>query len=128
MTVCLIGEADWFLAHLLRRFGEACGFRVVRTETGQELLQAARAFMPVVIIAETELPGTLRGWQAIQTIGHDAELAQVPVITCSWLTPAEALARGGKQAGHLQKPDLNYADFLAALNTAGVELPTPAKG
>ena len=128
MSVCLIGEADWFLAHLLRRFGEACGFQVLRAETGQELLQTPRAFLPAVIIAETELPGALRGWQAIQTIGHDPELAQIPVITCSWLTAAEALARTDTQAGHLQKPDLNYADFLAVLTSAGVDLPIQATG
>lgn len=79
--------------------------------------------MPAVIIAETELPGALRGWQAIQTIGHDPELAHIPVITCSWLTAAEAFARGGVQAGHLQKPDLNYAEFRAVLMAAAVDLP-----
>ena len=84
--------------------------------------------MPAVIIAETELPGALRGWQAIQTLRHDPELAPIPVITCSWLTAAEALARGGTQAGHLQKPDLNYADFLAVLSSAGIELPAHSEG
>lgn len=128
MSICLIGEADWFLAQLLRRFGEASGFEVLRAETGQELLQIARSSSPVVIIAETELPGTLRGWQALQTIAGDPALAHIPMITCSWLTAAEAQVRAGAQAGHLQKPDLNYAAFRAALTAANIHLPAQLTG
>lgn len=128
MPICLIGEADWFLAQLLRRFGEASGFEVLRAETGQELLQIARASKPVVIIAETELPGTLRGWQAIRAIASDPALAHIPVITCSWLTADEAQARVGIQAGHLQKPGLNYSAFCAALTAASIDLPSRLTG
>lgn len=128
MPICLIGEADWFLAQLLRRFGEASGFKVLRAETGQELLQLAQTSSPAVIITETELPGTLRGWQAIQAIASNPALAHIPIITCSWLTAAEAQVRAGAQAGHLQKPDLNYAAFSAALTAANIHLPTQLTG
>jgi adenylate cyclase len=123
MTICLIGEADWFLARLLKRFGEASGFQVARAKAGQDLLGLARELKPALIIVETELPGTLRGWEAIQALRTDPELCHIPVITCSWLGADEAEARVGGAAGHLQKPDLHYEEFLAVLAGAAVDLP-----
>lgn len=125
MTICLIGEADWFLAQLLRRFGEASGFQVAHAKAGQDLLAMARDLRPEVIIVETELPGTLRGWEAIEALQAEPELCHIPVVTCSWCAMDEAQALVPTAAGHLQKPDLHYKDFLAALAGAEVTLPAP---
>ncbi len=70
---------------------------------------------------EAELPGTLRGWEAIRAVKSDAALAHIPVITCSWLTQAEAFDLTGDAIAHLQKPDLHYADFARALASAGID-------
>lgn len=120
-ATCLVGEADPFLARLLERFGEASGLTMVRAKAGQDLLLLARTLRPDVIIVEVELPGTLRGWEAIRAVKSETALAQIPVITCSWLTQAEACDLTGDAVAHLQKPDLHYADFTRALASAGIE-------
>ena len=86
-TTCLIGEADPFLARLLERFGVASGLTVVWAKVGQELLNLTHALRPDVIVVDPELPGTLRGWEALRAIGADSGLAHVRVLTCSWLRP-----------------------------------------
>ena len=73
------------------------------------------------MIVEVELPGTLRGWEAIRAVKSDKALAHIPVITCSWLTQAEACELTGGAVAHLQKPDLHYADFTKALASAGID-------
>ena len=120
-ATCLVGEADPFLARLLERFGEASGLTMVRAKAGQDLLLLARTIRPDVIIVDTELPGTLRGWEAIRAVKSEAALAHIPVITCSWLTQAEAYELTGEAVAHLQKPDLHYADFTRALASAGID-------
>ena len=120
-ATCLVGEADPFLARLLERFGEASGLTMMRAKAGQDLLVLARTLRPDVIIVEVELPGTLRGWEAIRAVKSEEALARIPVITCSWLTQAEACDLTGDAVAHLQKPDLHYADFTRALASAGIE-------
>jgi DNA-binding response OmpR family regulator len=120
-ATCLVGEADPFLARLLERFGEASGLTMVRAKAGQDLLLLARTLKPGVIIVEVELPGTLRGWEAIRAVKSEIALAHIPVITCSWLTQAEAYDLTGDAVAHLQKPDLHYADFTRALAFAGID-------
>ena len=120
-ATCLVGEADPFLARLLERFGEASGLTMVRAKAGQDLLLLARSVRPDVIIVEVELPGTLRGWEAIRAVKSETALAHIPVITCSWLTQAEASDLTGDAVAHLQKPDLHYADFTRALASAGID-------
>jgi CheY-like chemotaxis protein len=123
-ATCLVGEADPFLARLLERFGEASGLTMVRAKAGQDLLMLARALRPEVIIVEVDLPGTLRGWEAMRAVKAEAALAHIPVITCSWLTQAEARELTGDTVAHLQKPDLHYEDFTRALASAGIDRST----
>jgi CheY-like chemotaxis protein len=120
-ATCLVGEADPFLARLLERFGEASGLTMMRAKAGQDLLLLTRTLRPDVIIVEVELPGTLRGWEAIRAVKAETALAHIPVITCSWLTQAEACDLTGDAVAHLQKPDLHYADFTRALASAGID-------
>jgi CheY-like chemotaxis protein len=123
-TTCLIGEADPFLARLLERYGGASGLTVVRAKVGQELLNLARALKPDLIVLDPELPGTLRGWEAARAVKADATLERIPVLTCSWLSEADAYAMTGDADGHLQKPDLHYEDFVAALASVGLSTPS----
>jgi CheY-like chemotaxis protein len=127
-ATCLIGEADPFLARLLERFGSASGLTVVWAKVGQELLNLAQALKPDIIVVDPELPGTLRGWEALRTIGADSGLAHIPVLICSWLSEADALALAGDADGHLQKPELHYEDFVAALAGAGLNTGAPSDG
>jgi DNA-binding response OmpR family regulator len=120
--VCVIGEADPFVAQLLQRFAEESGLRALRAQVGQEVVTLVRQANPSVIILEPELPGTLRGWEAAQALSADETVCAVPVVACSWLKEAEARELLGHLNGYLQKPDLHYEDFVAALAEAGVEI------
>ncbi len=119
-VVCLIAEADPYLASLLLRFAEESGLDGVRARTGEELLALAPQVRPDVLILEPELPGERRGWEAVAALRAAEAFDALPIICCSWLKQAEARELMGDCAWHLQKPDLQYTDFLIALEAAGV--------
>jgi CheY-like chemotaxis protein len=120
--LCFIGEADPFLARLLQRFAEKCGLQVQLARTGDELLELAQRDQPAVIILEPELPGNVRGWEIVQELRKGDPARNTPMIICSWLNKPEAMALVGQGSAYLQKPDLHYEDFVAALKVAGIKL------
>ena len=122
---CIVGENDPFVASLLQRFAEASGLHVARVQVGQDLLELARRLQPVVIVLDLELPGSLRGWEAARELRSNAATSDIPIITCSWLSKMEARALLTEATSHLQKPELHYEDFAAALQAAGVALECP---
>jgi len=117
----MIAEADPFIARLLKRFAEESGLDPVVARAGQDVMALARQTRPAVIILEAELPGTPQGWEAVRAYRAGRGAHKVPVITCSWLDEARAGALVGGAAAHLQKPELSYEDFKAALKRAGIE-------
>lgn len=119
--LCLIGESDTFLARLLARFCEASGLSVIRAQVGEEFVALARVEHPDLMILDVELPGELRGWEAVAALRSDLGGSDAPVIACSWLPRPDALALLPDCAVYLQKPDLHYDDFAAALKEAGFE-------
>ena len=119
--ICVIGESDPFIAQLLQRFAEKSGLQVERGTTGQEVLDLVRRSEPVVVIVDAELRGSVLGWELIRRLRGEPKTSALPVISCSWLSKAKAIELMGPIAGHLQKPDLFYEDFLAALQKAGVQ-------
>ena len=121
MKTCVIGEADPFIARLLKRFAAESGLQTVVARVGQDVVELARSLKPVVVIIEAELPGTTRGWEAVRAMKEDVEICNIPVVTCSWMQRTNVDALVGEVAGHLQKPELLYEDFEAALRAAGVE-------
>lgn len=124
--ICVVGETDPFVASLLQRFAEASGLQVWRVQVGQDLPGLVRQVRPIVIILDAELPGTLRGWEAARELRSDATTGDIPIITCSWLPETEARTLIAEAAAHLQKPELHYEDFAAALQAAGVTPEYPA--
>jgi DNA-binding NtrC family response regulator len=117
---CLIAESDPFLARLLERYAEVSGFKSIRARVGQEIVKLAVDNRPMVLIIDTELPGKLRGWQAVLELEKFSDFTMVPVITCCWISRHEAHALIPFAVQHLQKPDILYADFFSALTDAGV--------
>jgi CheY-like chemotaxis protein len=117
---CLIAETDPFIAALLDRFAEVSDLTPQHVGIGQDVADTARRLRPAVIILDVELPGKLRGWEAASQLRSDPELRNIPIIACSWLACSEAQSIAGPAAGYLQKPDLHYEDFLAALRQAGL--------
>lgn len=126
--ICVIGEADPFLARLLQRFAAEIGLEAVRADDGEGVLGLARTLRPTVIILEPDLPGALRGWQAAEVLAADQDLCRIPIVTCSWLPDRGNGTGFATAAGHLHKPDLHYEDFLAALAAAGVVTKGPGGG
>ena len=119
-STCLIAEADPFIADLLLRFAEESGLLSVRARTGQEILTLVQPIPPDILIVEPELPGELRGWEAVRTIRSSGASGAMAVISCSWLAKTETCELIGDVAWHFQKPDLHYTDFVRALAAAGV--------
>ena len=126
-SICLIAEADPFIANLLQRFAEESGVESAHAKTGEEVLELVRLVNPDVLILEPDLPGEMRGWEALKAVrASDGLAGRIPVISCSWMSLTESARRLGHTAGHLQKPDLHYADFVIALLAAGVGIEDPA--
>jgi two-component system copper resistance phosphate regulon response regulator CusR len=119
--LCLIGESDPFIAQLLRRFSEESGLEPLQARVGQDVLSLARQQAPELVIIEPDLPGKLRGWEAIHAMRSEPRLRAIPVITCSWRRAADAAELVHSADGHLQKPELHYEDFLAMLRSIGIE-------
>ncbi len=119
-TTCIIAESDPFISLLLSRFAEESGVTVVQVHLGQALAETARQIKPSIIIVEAELPGDISGWQAVRSVRMDPETAGIPVVSCSWMSEMEVRSLVPGLAGHLQKPNLYYTDFVRALNTAGI--------
>jgi CheY-like chemotaxis protein len=120
--LCVIGEADPFLAQLLQRFAEKSGLRIQHASTGPDVLELAKRGSAVVIL-DPELPGKVRGWEAAQMLRAGRQTNSTPIIFCSWLKKNDTVALAGQASAYLQKPDLSYADFIEALNAAGVKIP-----
>lgn len=123
---CLIGESDPFIARLLHRFGAQYGLETTRVTSGHDLLAAARRVRPSVIILDVEMPGLVRGWEVVRMLQADAELSNIPVISCSWMPALDDSPQAREFAGYLMKPDLHYADFVTALLGAGIPAAGPA--
>lgn len=120
--LCVIGEADPFIARLLQRFADESGLKSLCARNGRELYDLVDQERPHLLIVDVELPGTIRGWQAIRALRERSEFSRVPVITCSWLPAVEVQSLVGEVSGHLQKPELHFTDFLAVLKTINIEL------
>jgi DNA-binding response OmpR family regulator len=117
--LCVIGEVDPFIARLLRRFAEKSGLRTKRAQTGEAVLQLVEREKPRVIILDPELPGRLRGWEVYRQIKENSEMSGIPLVICTWLEGRETWILIGRQAVVLQKPDLHYDGFAAALAATG---------
>src|SRR5579859_676163 len=120
--LCLIAEADPFISKLLQRFAEESGLRTMWAQVGEQVLQWSRRDQPTVIVLDPELPGERRGWEVALALRATPETAGIQLIICSWLKEAAARKMVGGRSAYLQKPDLHYEDFVAALKGAGISV------
>ena len=123
--LCVIGEADPFLANLLHRFAQKSGLRIKRAQTGETVLDLVRREKTALVILDPDLPGTLRGWDAVRELRGDETTCNIPLVVCTWLIKAEVHEKLGLDFAYLQKPDLHYQSFVAALEVAGFEMNRP---
>jgi DNA-binding response OmpR family regulator len=117
--ICLIGEADPFLARLVKRMAEKSGFMTKSAQTGEKLLELVQQEKPVLLILEPDLPGEIRGWQVAKKLQEETGASVLPVIFFSWLSKDAVQNLVGREVTFLNKPDLNYTAFEAALQAEG---------
>jgi CheY-like chemotaxis protein len=87
---------------LMRRYLTQHPFRVVHARSGREALALAHEQLPDVITLDIMLPEQ-DGWEILQELKHDPELASIPVILASVLAEP-ALTTAYSLAGYLKKP------------------------
>lgn len=114
----LIAALDPNINYLLQRYAEASGFKTMRAGQNQELVPLAGRLQPDLIMMEIEQPDST-GKHILQQLKEDVLTADIPVVVYSCydevtFSPAEGAA------GCLQK-SVMYADFLAALEQAGIQ-------
>jgi signal transduction histidine kinase/CheY-like chemotaxis protein len=77
-TVLVIDD-DPTVRDLMTRFVGKLGFRAVSASNGEEGLRLAREIMPRIITLDVVMP-TLDGWDVLDRLKSDPELASIPVI------------------------------------------------
>ena len=75
----LVVDDDATVRDLMRRFLAREGFDVVTAKDGEEGLRLARELGPSVMTLDVIMPG-LDGWDVLQRLQEDPELAKIPVI------------------------------------------------
>lgn len=89
----LLVEDDMFLRNLLTaRLGRE-GFRVESATDGIEALEKIRALRPNLVLLDLILPRK-NGFEVLQEIADDPQLASIPVIIISNLGQESDVARG----------------------------------
>jgi CheY-like chemotaxis protein/curved DNA-binding protein CbpA len=94
-----------FCQILLRAFGQA-GWRVELAHDGETALAKIRELAPALVTLDVMLP-RLDGFGVLETLRHDPELRDTPVLVvsgCTFTSEYEARARGLAAAAVLRKP------------------------
>src|SRR6185295_5877135 len=115
--VALVVEDDDRSAELIRLLLEAEGFRVLRAASTEEALALLAGQTLSLITVDLQLPGE-SGWQLLEKLRENKELASVPVVVTSGLEVANlGLSRGA--AAVLQKP-ISRAQLKSSLSNLGL--------
>jgi len=113
----LIVEDDDQEADLIGLLLEAEGFTVLRAASAETALLIAPRQMLSLITLDIQLPG-IDGWEFLQRIRENSNLAHVPVVIIGGLIDGNmALARGA--AAVLQKP-ISRSQLTSSLRTLGL--------
>jgi CheY-like chemotaxis protein len=115
-TIMIVAN-DPNITYLLQRYAEESGFRTVSACQGKDVLDLAHHTHPVLIILDTELPGST-GPIMLHGLRTEADTRNIPVVLYSGLEgPTEEWEE--EAVAHLPKTVM-YDDFVAALKHAGV--------
>jgi CheY-like chemotaxis protein len=86
----------------MARFLDKLKYRTVFAKSGPEGLRLARELRPDVITLDVVMP-TMSGWDVLDELKGDAELASIPVIMIT-VADHEALGLASGAADYLVKP------------------------
>jgi CheY-like chemotaxis protein len=117
--IALVIEDDDRAADLVRLLLEAEGFTVLRAASAEAALLIAPRRNLSLITLDIQLPG-MDGWEFLQRIRGNANLARVPVVIVSGSgVPDSNLALAGGAAAVLQKP-ISRAQLRTSLAILGL--------
>jgi len=108
-------DDDALLLQLFERYLASEGYRFRGYRSADKALAAARRERPSAMILDVMMRG-IDGWQLLQTLHADPDLAQVPVIVCSVLDEVDLAMSLGAQ-GYIKKP-ASQQQVLTAVRVA----------
>ncbi|HEY5612613.1 MAG TPA: PAS domain S-box protein, partial [Lysobacter sp.] len=100
--IALVVEDDDQAADLVRLLLEAEGFAVLRAASAEAALEMAPQHALSLITLDLQLPG-IDGWEFLQRIREDSDLAHVPVVIIAGMVDVQLAVSGGA-AAVLEKP------------------------
>lgn len=102
VTILVVDDNEVIIELIERNLGRA-GYRVVGCTDSNEYREACLAERPALIILDIFMPGKT-GWEIIEELKQDSELADIPVIISSVKGRPEDIERSRS---------LGAADFIA---------------
>jgi CheY-like chemotaxis protein len=111
--VLLVVDDNQDVIDMFQRFLAAGRYRVVGANSAQEALALARTTRPSLIMLDVMMPGH-DGWETLQSLKHNPETGDIPVIICSILNERElAFSLGADD--YVQKP-VTQQELLSLLS------------
>ncbi len=111
--VIMVVDDNQDVIDMFQRFLAAGRYRVIGASSAQEALTLARTTQPSLIMLDVMMPGH-DGWEALQSLKHNPETGDIPVIICSILNERElAFSLGADD--YVQKP-VTQQELLALLS------------
>jgi signal transduction histidine kinase/CheY-like chemotaxis protein len=101
-TTVLVIDDDPTVCDLMTRILDKMGYHPVSTTNGLEGLRLARELRPDIITLDVVMPA-MSGWDVLNELKNDPELASIPVIMIT-VVDHEALGLAGGAANYLVKP------------------------
>jgi len=98
----LVIDDDAAVRDLMTRFLSKLGFNAVAAASGEEGLRVAREIRPKIITLDVIMPG-LNGWDVLNELKAEPELASIPVIMIT-IVDNEALCLDRGASNYLLKP------------------------
>lgn len=108
-------DDDALLLQLFERYLASEGYQYKGYRNATKALEAVRTDRPSAMILDVMMRDT-DGWQLLQTLHADPDLAQVPVIVCSVLDEVDLAMSLGAQ-GYIRKP-VSQQQVLTAVRKA----------
>lgn len=114
----LIIEDDHFLSSILKSRLEKDGFTVLQAFDGDEAITMLKTTKPNVILLDIIMP-KVSGFEVLEAISADPELAQIPVLIASNL---------GQDSDIVRAKQLGAQDYYVKVRTSLEDLTTMLKG
>ncbi len=111
-TVLIIDD-DVDTRKLLSHYLVNVGWQVITAETGEQGIKLARQYKPAAITLDVLMKG-IDGWDVLEVLKADADLAQIPVIMCTIVDEKQrGFSLGATE--YLMKP-MQRSEFIVTLD------------